>query len=177
MPRGKMFAIRNFPLQSNSLCHFRYQVRPLLTRMLTQSQWGMPPRHSRKRKSRIFRGFRSRPSCPVAGARRRWFDGGGDRSPRPRRGEFSQFWRRETSVRSPARGEGPTLYGGSLPKPNWMGKIVQCGRLCGDDRPSRSYWVRPTVTPSSRAEFRNSPLRREAITRVETSMVADLCGI
>jgi hypothetical protein len=37
---GKTFATRNFPLQSTSLCHFRYQFGRLLTRMLTQSQWG-----------------------------------------------------------------------------------------------------------------------------------------
>ena len=148
-----MFATRNFPLQSNSLCHFRYQIGPLLARMLTQSQWGMPPRHSRKRKSRIFRGFRSGPSCPVAGARRRWFDGGGDRSPRPRRGEFSQLWRRETSVRSPARGEGPTLYGGACQSRTGWARLCNaedCAAMIGRlGRPGFDRRSHRVLAPSS----------------------------
>ena len=108
-----MFATRNFPLQSNSLCHFRYQFGPLLTRMLTQSQWGYAATSRPQAHVEDFSRISIGPSCPVAGARRRWFEGDPDRSPRPRRGEFSQFWRRESSVRSPARGERPTLYGGA----------------------------------------------------------------
>ena len=92
---------------------------------------GMLPRPSRKRMSSIFARISLGPSCPVAGARRCWFDGDPDRSPRPQRGEFSQFWRRETSVRSPVRGEGPTLYGEACQSRTGWARLCNAeARLC-----------------------------------------------
>ena len=126
-----MFVIRNFPLQSNSLCHFRYQVGRLLTRMLTQSQWGMPPRHSRKRMSRIFRGFRSghraqSPEPEGAGS-----TGDGDRSPRPQRGEFSQFWRRENLHEVASARRRANALSRSLPKPSGWARLCNAEDVCG----------------------------------------------
>jgi hypothetical protein len=75
--------------------------------MLTQSQWGMPPRHSRKRMSRIFRGFRS-------GHRARSPEREGAGSTVTAIGlhalsaeNFRNSGAAKTSMTSPARGEGP----------------------------------------------------------------------
>jgi hypothetical protein len=110
------------------------------------------------------------PSRPVAGARRRWFDSDPDRSPRPQRREFSQFWCHETSVRSPARGEGPTLYGGACQSRAGWARLCSAEDCRCDDRLSPSSWV----DRRSHQVLPAFAFAGQAITWGETSMVADL---
>jgi hypothetical protein len=70
---------------------------------------------------------------------------------------------------APAKGQ---RFPAELAKPNWMGEIVQCGRLCGAmigglGRPG-------SANRQTKFELRRSRLRHEAITGDKTSRVADL---
>jgi hypothetical protein len=131
----------------------------------------VPPRHNRKRTSRIFRGFSSGPSCPIVGARGRRFNlsaGSTVTSISLQRPQCDIFWhilapRNAREVPSLCR-ERVNAYARAC-QSRADGQDCAMRKVCGAiiGGLGRPWSTGATVI----AEFRSAPLRHEAITWVE----------